>query len=299
VVDGFFGAEWAAQILHDAKRLAKEGHLLQHRFQFGQTLYEKPNIFELDFDNEQRVTLSPELSFIQTCAAPKLVEVANRALPGLKLSQSQAIKLQWNRGQGGCFPWHYDNPGPPSRRQLTCIWYLNPDWEESHGGELVLWPFLRSPIAIPPKMDRMVLFRSDLMLHRVLRSNHERFCFTIWIDGSEVNRDEDVLLTRSNLQFPTWDAAVQSFQSSPLQRVISRAVYQEDYEQSLVECVNASALREMLGAHKENVKQLTEKLGLLISELRTRQAQIGNAVVSFDDSSEGADTAFDAIDLLS
>lgn len=297
VVDGFFGSEWAQRLLADARRLAKEGHLLQHRFQFGQALYEKPNIFELDFDNEQRWALSEELSFIHNIAGPKLVEAANKALPGLKLGQSQAIKLQWNRGQGGCFPWHYDNPGPPSRRRLTCIWYMNPDWQPTHGGQLALWPFVGAPVAIPPKMDRLVLFRSDLMLHRVLQSEHERFCFTIWVDGLEVNRDEDVLLTRDNLQFTSWDVAVRTFQRSPLQRVISRAVYHEDYEKSLVECVAAAALREMINAHKGNVKQMTDKLGPLIVEVRNRQAQIGSNLIDFDDDdgevADGLDSMLD------
>ena len=75
--------------------------------------------------------------------------------------------MQYNAGHGGCFPYHYDNPGPPSKRQLTCIIYLNPDWTEGDGGELVLWPFLSDSVVIAPKMNRMVIFRSDLVLHRV------------------------------------------------------------------------------------------------------------------------------------
>lgn len=295
VVDNFFGIEWAQRILNDARRLAKEGHLLQHRFQFGQALYEKPNVFELDFDNEQRWALSEELSYIHNKAAPRLVEVANQAFPWLKLSHSQAIKLQWNRGAGGCFPWHYDNPGPPSKRQLTCIWYFNPDWQPAHGGQLVLWPLLGTPIAIPPKMDRLVMFRSDLMLHRVLRANHERFCFTIWIDGSEVNRNEDVLLTRDNLQFTSWDTAAKTFQRSPLQRVISRAVYHEEYEKSLVECVRADAIREMLGAHKANVQDMNTKLGPLISEFRRRQDLVGSAPIDFDMEVGDSDSILDLL----
>lgn len=86
--------------------------------------------------------------------------------------------------------------GPPSRRKLTCIVYLNENWKKGDGGELVLWPFLQKPIVIPPLMDRLVMFRSDLLLHRVLPSTVPRYCFTVWVDGLDVNSDKDVLLTQ-------------------------------------------------------------------------------------------------------
>ena len=59
------------------------------------------------------------------------------------------VKLQWNRG-GGSFPLHFDNPSPPSARQLSVILYLNPGWEPHHGGRLVLSPFLQPEVRTPP-----------------------------------------------------------------------------------------------------------------------------------------------------
>ena len=99
--------------------------------------------------------------------------------------------------------------------------------QEGDGGELVLLPFLgEKPHVIPPLMDRMVIFRyvcvcvcvclslvsprahqftyshththththsSDAMLHRVLPTFRERFCLTVWLDGTEgVNSEEDL-----------------------------------------------------------------------------------------------------------
>jgi len=86
-------------------------------------------------------------------------------------------------GNGACFPLHYDNPGRPSKRKLTCLVYLNPDWKPGDGGELKLFPFLEEPITIEPKFDRCVIFVSDLILHRVLPCFAPRFCFTIWSVG--------------------------------------------------------------------------------------------------------------------
>lgn len=38
----------------------------------------------------------------------------------------QAIKLQYNAGQGGCFPIHFDTDAALDGRRVTSIFYLNP-----------------------------------------------------------------------------------------------------------------------------------------------------------------------------
>ena len=178
---------------------------------------------------------------------------------------------------GGSFPYHYDNPGKPSKRKLTIIVYLNPFWEVGDGGELVLWPFLKGKVTVAPKMDRAVLFRSDLVLHRVLPSVKERFCFTIWIDGTVVNTDKDTLLTRDVLQFESYDAASTFFRCSPLQRVISRAVFANEYEESLRQCVGGTAGEQpMLRHHQANVQSLEAKLMPLITALRNIKNEISD-----------------------
>lgn len=182
--------------------------------------------------------------------------------------------MQYNAGHGGCFPYHYDNPGPPSRRQLTCIIYLNPDWTEGDGGELVLWPFLSDSVVIAPKMNRMVIFRSDLVLHRVKPAVKERFCLSIWCDGYGVNSDKDVNLTKESLQFTSYDNAADFFRATPLQRVLSRAVYASEYEESLRECVGGTAAEAlMVQQHQASVASIESKLKPLIEELRSRKGK--------------------------
>jgi hypothetical protein len=39
--------------------------------------------------------------------------------PLVEGDDARTVKLQHNCGGGGCFPLHYDNPGPPSNRALT------------------------------------------------------------------------------------------------------------------------------------------------------------------------------------
>jgi hypothetical protein len=272
IIDNFLSPDWASSLLRECQRLRKDG-FAQHRFKFGNEFYEKPNIYEIDLEDERSREGSAELSYLYSHAAPELVLCLKSTFPSLNLENRQpAIKMQYNSGNGGCFPFHYDNPGPPSRRQLTCVVYLNPDWVEGDGGEIVLWPFLQQPVTISPRMNRAVLFRSDLILHRVLPSTKERYCFTIWCDGATVNGNNDVLLTRDNLQYPTYDSAVAFFQSSPLQRVLSRAVYDREYEDSLMQCVGGTVGETpMIAQHRSSVAAIEAKLKPLIDEFRRRK----------------------------
>lgn len=203
----------------------------------------------------------------------------------LQTNMSPAIKLQINAG-GGSFPWHFDNPGPPNKRILTCIFYLNPSWEEGHGGEIVLWPFLSSSITIPPLHRRAVFFLSDRILHRVMPSKKKRVCFTMWCNGIKANAQKDVVLTKDVLQFTSYDQAQRFFAKSPLQRVISRAVYSEEYLESLLDCLVSkndmnsdvylkSLTKEeeetIIKQHYASVMGILKKLRPLIDEFRKRK----------------------------
>ena len=188
---------------------------------------------------------------------------------------------RYNDGGGGCFPLHYDNPGPPNRRKLTCLVYLNPAWVDGDGGELVVQQFGGETVVIPPLHDRLALFYSDRVLHHVLPARRPRYCFTVWIDGVEgsVNTDEDVLLRAKHLRVgsgasePSREdvaAAAERLRNSPLQRALSRSVYREAYERSLIECQGEGAPC-MVEAHRDAVcaAEATPALNRLVGHLRT------------------------------
>lgn len=99
--------------------------------------------------------------------------------------EHQALKLQYNKGNGGCFPIHYDSDPSVDSRFLTCILYLN-DRQDIQGGELELYPQDSDPVQIDALFNRMVLFKSQSMAHRVLPSYSERFCLTLWCSASPV-----------------------------------------------------------------------------------------------------------------
>ncbi|MBL7543540.1 MAG: 2OG-Fe(II) oxygenase [Bdellovibrionaceae bacterium] len=86
--------------------------------------------------------------------------------------------------EGARYQKHIDNASGQSHRLFTFIFYLNPDWQPGHGGELVLY----SPenperiiCQIEPKGGTFVLFRSDLFYHEVLLTRVPRYTYTGWL----------------------------------------------------------------------------------------------------------------------
>ena len=70
-----------------------------------------------------------------------------------------------------------------NNRRLTTVYYLNPDWQIEHGGELLMYadekstkPFQR----IAPQMNRLVVFLSDKFPHEVLAANRDRYSIAGW-----------------------------------------------------------------------------------------------------------------------
>ncbi|CAE8630665.1 unnamed protein product [Polarella glacialis] len=255
VIDGFLSDSLAATLRSEAVELATAGRMPQHRFQFGASQFAKPHIFEADLHDEVMQEALPE--FANLLFDDSLAKCLELLLPDLGLEigpRTKSLKLQRNCGRGGCFPAHYDNAGRPSRRAVTCVVYLNPDWRQGDGGELVLHPFLRKEVVVAPAMGRAALFRSDRILHSVRPAVAERFCFTIWLDSSDINRDSDCNLTAKHLS--TDPLSVASLMQSPA---------------SLIACMEgAEGCEEMLQEHRQHVQsqQTHPQLGPFIKHLR-------------------------------
>lgn len=78
---------------------------------------------------------------------------------------------------------HLDAFKGASNRQLTTVFYLNPDWQAEHGGELLMYqdenssqPFQH----ILPEMGRLVVFLSDQFPHEVLAAHQDRYSIAGW-----------------------------------------------------------------------------------------------------------------------
>ncbi|CAM9644588.1 unnamed protein product, partial [Ectocarpus sp. 8 AP-2014] len=76
----------------------------------------------------------------------------------------------------------------------------------------------------------------------------------VWIDSPDVNPPEESTLRISRSQLDDWLGFCEFLRNSPVQRVLSRGVYEEQYEQSLRDCMaGAEGYEEMLGAHRSLV----------------------------------------------
>ena len=108
----------------------------------------------------------------------------------------------------------------------------------------------------------------------------------MWFNGSDVNSKEDVALSKEHLQFRSYDDAQCFFTKSPLQRVISRAVYADEYLESLLQCIGSNNPTsnddgangvstedrlKVIKQHEASVHGILSKLRPLIEEFRRRK----------------------------
>jgi hypothetical protein len=277
----------AERLRSEAHELYENGGMKEHTFQFGGNrmhadgrpiLFRKPHIYEADM-HDPGLAEADIRAFRGLFHSGALPQAFAKLLPELRLvcdTRGVTIKLQKNNGNGGSFAHHYDNPGPPNKRALTCLLYLNESWKEGDGGELELQPMFKAPVVVAPTMAKFVVFRSDRVLHRVRPAVAPRLCFTVWIDGEAVNGPDQVNLKAKHIDLSakstTHNTAIEKVHEraaflakSPLQRVLSRALYANEYEASLRECMlepqgvgplEVQAANAMLVEHAARVKAL-------------------------------------------
>lgn len=68
-------------------------------------------------------------------------------------------------------------------RLITLVCYLNPDWTDQDGGELVIYnPENTDQVLtqVLPSLGRAVIFRSDIILHEVRPTKNHRWSLTVW-----------------------------------------------------------------------------------------------------------------------
>lgn len=85
-----------------------------------------------------------------------------------------------NYGPGAYYKRHLDQFKNNGDRRFTIIVYLNLDWHENDGGQLVIYGAQGSQ-TIDPIAGRLVFFPSDKLEHEVLPANRTRWSFTGWL----------------------------------------------------------------------------------------------------------------------
>jgi SM-20-related protein len=83
---------------------------------------------------------------------------------------------------GAYYQRHVDAFKGQSNRVLTTLLYLNPDWQTTDGGELVIYhPETEEVIEqILPEYGKFIVFLSDQFPHQVLSANRDRYSIAGW-----------------------------------------------------------------------------------------------------------------------
>ncbi|HET8866257.1 MAG TPA: 2OG-Fe(II) oxygenase [Gracilimonas sp.] len=75
---------------------------------------------------------------------------------------------------------HLDQFQERRNRQITVLIYLNKDWKEGNGGELVIYKN-GEEIKVEPIAKRLLVFKSDIIEHEVLTTQVPRYSLTGWL----------------------------------------------------------------------------------------------------------------------
>jgi hypothetical protein len=279
VIDGVFGAEAATALRSEIEALRSMGRMHSNSTHLvsndgTRTLVPKPGIVEAELSLREIQALVPLCAAIQ--ADTTLQTLLGVHLPQLRL-ESQAIKLQWNSGSGACFPCHFDSDRSVDNRAVTAIYYINSGWRPEHGGALRLYqfPLGMSSIDIAPLHDRMVLFASQTMLHRVMPSFVERCCFTIWLSGpggqgrgAEREAQQQQERDRARQVLAGGDTKISDdeirravMEIEPLRKFAAKYVHRKEWARSLGESHEGEEKDALVRRHLEEVRVIERALG--------------------------------------
>ncbi|CAH0519233.1 unnamed protein product [Peronospora belbahrii] len=133
---------------------------------------------------------------------------------------------------------HFDSYGDDGKC-VTAVLYLNENWKEHDGGEIVLYPFPRPRVVLQPCFGHLVLFLLQQMLHRVMPAFKQRYALTTWIYHSPKPsaKAESVAFYQSMANVvdtvsredntPFWSMSARIFQS-PFRRHLLKLVYEKE-----------------------------------------------------------------------
>lgn len=122
----------------------------------------------------------PDLTAAQRCYLERLKQLRLAANSALHLDLSEFEGHLAVYPPGAFYHKHIDRFQTGSQRVLTCILYLNADWDEADGGQLRLYLDDERYFDILPQAGTLVAFLSDRFWHEVLPMNRDRMSITGW-----------------------------------------------------------------------------------------------------------------------
>ena len=76
---------------------------------------------------------------------------------------------------------HLDAFKNSKNRVVTTVYYLNEDWDEKNGGELIIYDEENRPLTkVIPNANTLVIFMSEKFPHEVQKSNAVRYSIAGW-----------------------------------------------------------------------------------------------------------------------
>lgn len=210
--DDFLGRDAANQMILEAAGLEKGGMM-----SVGQSTrwnadkgeaetYEKENVVTMQLQGGEDYFLAPRLTEYVVKLTAEITKAVNAAIGAdgspILMETHQTNKLAVCRGdkegKSAFYLKHYDNQGGADRRKLTCLYYMNQQWDPKDGGCFRAFSD-KDPNGyedIEPSFDRFLCFWSDKLVHSVepYTGLKGRFALTVWLyaaDGVEIARDEE------------------------------------------------------------------------------------------------------------
>ena len=181
VYDGFASPLQRLAMSGEALSMYEEGAFRHARVGRGETKQLRP-----DVRNDRICWLNTE--------QPSVIQAAYfRELEMLRLAINQRLFLGLFECEGhyalyppgSFYGVHYDRFIGAMDRVVTCILYLNEDWQSEDGGALKIYAGeastnLQLPMEVLPVGGRLVTFISEMFPHEVLPARRDRLSLTGW-----------------------------------------------------------------------------------------------------------------------
>ncbi|KAH9126912.1 hypothetical protein LEN26_008426 [Aphanomyces euteiches] len=213
ILNNFASKDVAQAMRNEAQRLFDEGYMFQSMSvdEHGRS-FPKDNVFASELDGNEW-DVAPTILHYTRSVMLQAPEMLNSMFPELQISsRAYATKLAVSLGDGASYPKHCDTAGLPDQRKVTMVYYLNPNWEPSHGGQLQV--YAKDGVhVVEPRSDTLAVFWSDQVVHDVKPCENspsdvaaQRFALTLWL----VTDDPKQIIDPNH---PLYDLRCQHFQS--------------------------------------------------------------------------------------
>jgi [Skp1-protein]-hydroxyproline N-acetylglucosaminyltransferase len=149
-------------------------------------------------------------------------------IQSLILSDKTSVQIAVYPGDGKSgYPQHCDlsaacsqefpKLGKDDHRIVTAVYYFTPsDWSEDHDGGHLHLSFDNHHYSVVPFFNRLVLFRSDKVLHEVLPSmSRDRIAMTMWFYGRPRQDSAQIETLRASIYAPPMSQIIFETESSP------------------------------------------------------------------------------------